>query len=190
MKKFMPWIIIGALVLICCFTACGAYNGIVEKSNLAEQKWADVESAYQRRSDLIPNIVNTVKGYATHEKSTLEEIVAERAKATQPQINFDEINDQTLAQYQKAQGEVSQALGRLMAISENYPDLKASQNFAALQDELSGTENRINVARRDFNDAIKQYNTTIQTFPRNIIAGMFGYSKKSPFAAEAGAEKA
>lgn len=191
MKKSL-WILLIAVILVVITYSffVGRYNTMVDKGLVAEKAWADVETQYQRRSDLIPNFVNTVKGYAEHEKSTLEGVVEARSKATQSTISFDEINDQTLAKYQQAQGEISQALGRLLAITENYPDLKANQNFVALQDELAGTENRIAVARRDFNAAITDYNSYIKKFPTNIVAGMFGFSPKSLFAADAGAEKA
>ena len=153
-------------------------------------QWANVENQYQRRADLIPNLVNTVKGYAAHEETTLTEVVEARAKATQTQINFNELNEQTLAQYTQAQGELSSALSRLMAISEAYPDLKANQNFRDLQTQLEGTENRIATERRRFNEMVKSYNVYVQQFPRNLIAGMFGFTPKRFFAAEPGAEKA
>ncbi len=139
---------------------------------------------------MIPNLVNTVKGYASHEKQTLEDVVNARTKATQITINPEELSAEKIAEYQKAQGEVSSALGRLLAISESYPDLKANQNFLELQAQLEGTENRISVARREFNETSKDYNTQIRRFPKNILAGIFGFSKMSYFEAEAGAEKA
>lgn len=182
-------IVIALLAIICVFSACSAYNGLVGKRASAEEAWANVEANYQRRADLIPNFVNTVKGYAAHESQTLEAIVAERANATQPKINFDQLNDQSIAKYQEAQNQINGMFGRLMAISENYPDLKASQNFLALQDELSGTENRITNARRDFNKTVKEYNVALQTFPRNIIASMFGFTPKVMFASDEGADK-
>lgn len=182
-------IVIALLAIICVFSACSAYNGLVGKRASAEEAWANVEANYQRRADLIPNFVNTVKGYAAHESQTLEAIVAERANATQPKINFDQLNDQSIAKYQEAQNQINGMFGRLMAISENYPDLKASQNFLALQDELSGTENRITNARRDFNKTVREYNVALQTFPRNIIASMFGFTPKVMFASDEGADK-
>lgn len=191
MKKnlWILLIIVAVIVVIFSFFG-GKYNAMVDKSTTAEKAWANVETQYQRRADLIPNFVNTVKGYAEHEKSVLEGVVQARAQATQTKISFDEINDGTLAKYQQSQGEISQALGRLLAITENYPDLKANQNFAALQDELAGTENRIAVARKDFNEAITDYNVYVKKFPNNIIAGMFSFTPKAMFASEAGAEKA
>lgn len=182
-------IVVAGIVVLYSFFA-GTYNSMVEKQQVAEKAWANIETQYQRRSDLIPNFVSTVKGYAAHEQTTLEGVVEARSKATQTQINFDDINDQTLAKYQQSQGEISQALGRLMAISESYPDLKANQNFIALQDELSGTENRIAVARKDFNEAVTDYNMYVKRFPTNMLAAMFGFSSKALFAAEAGSEKA
>lgn len=190
MKKYILWAaIIAAVVIVISFFA-GTYNSLVNKKIAAEGAWANVESQYQRRLDLIPNLVSTVKGYASHEQMTLIDVVEQRAKATQPQIKFDDLSDENLAKYQAAQGEIGAALGRLMAIGESYPDLKASTNFLNLQDELSGTENRINKARIDFNTSIKEYNVYVQKFPRNIIAGMFGFTQKSFFEATQGAEKA
>lgn len=153
-------------------------------------QWANVETQYQRRADLIPNLVNTVKGYATHEKETLEGVVAARSQATQIKVDAADLTPEKLAQYQKAQGAVTSALGKLLAITENYPDLKANQNFLELQAQLEGTENRINVARKNFNDAAQAYNTNIRRFPKNIFAGMFGFDKKAYFEAEEGSEKA
>lgn len=192
MNKKSLWIlliVVAGIVIIYSFFA-GKYNTMVDKSMEVEKSWANVETQYQRRSNLIPNFVATVKGYAEHEKNTLEGVVEARSKATQTTIKFDDINDQTLAKYQQSQGEISQALGKLLAITENYPDLKANANFVALQDELSGTENRIAVARKDYNTSVTDYNGYVKKFPTNIVAGMFGFSPKSMFAAEAGAEKA
>lgn len=191
MKKglIILFVVVVAIVMIYSFFA-GRYNTMVEKQQVAEKAWANVENQYQRRSDLIPNFVNTVKGYAEHEKSTFEGVVDARAKATQTQIKFDDINDQTLAKYQQSQGEITHALGRLMAITENYPDLKASQNFVALQDELASTENRIAVARRDYNETVTDYNMYVKKFPTNMLVAMFGFAPKALFAAEAGAEQA
>ena len=153
-------------------------------------KWANVETQYQRRADLIPNLVNTVKGYATHEKTTLENVVKARSEATQVKVNPEDLTPERLAEFQKAQGNVSAALGRLLMVAENYPQLKANQNFLELQSQLEGTENRITVARKDFNDAAKAYNVAIRRFPKNILAAIFGFDKKSYFEAESGAEKA
>lgn len=190
MKKYIKWGILVAVIVIFVSFFVGTYNSLVDKRIGAEGAWANVESQYQRRLDLIPNLVNTVKGYASHEQETLVQVVEQRAKATQPQIKFDDITNEKLAQYQAAQGEMGAALSRLMAIGESYPDLKASANFLKLQDDLAGTENRINKARIDFNSAIKEYNVYLQKFPRNIIAGMFGFTAKNFFEASAGADKA
>ena len=166
------------------------YNGLVTMDENVSGQWANVETQYQRRADLIPNLVNTVKGYATHEKETLEGVVAARSQATQIKVDAADLTPEKLAQYQKAQGAVTSALGKLLAITENYPDLKANQNFLELQAQLEGTENRINVARKNFNDAAQAYNTNIRRFPKNIFAGMFGFDKKAYFEAEEGSEKA
>ena len=191
MKKGI-WILAIVLVLIfgIFFWFKGTYNNLVERSQQVAGQWANVENQYQRRADLIPNLVNTVKGYAQHEESTLEGVVDARAKATQMQLNFSDLNEQTLAKYAQAQGELSSALNRLMAISEAYPDLKANQNFLDLQTQLEGTENRSATERRRFNETVQSYNVYVQQFPRNLIAGMFGFTPKSFFAAEAGAQKA
>lgn len=191
MKKGI-WILVIVIVVVLgiFFWLKGTYNGLVTRSQEVAAQWANVENQYQRRADLIPNLVNTVKGYATHEKSTLEGVVDARAKATQVQVNFDDLNEQTLAKYAQAQGELSSALSRLLAVSEAYPDLKANQNFRDLQTQLEGTENRIAVERRRFNETVQSYNVYLQQFPRNLIAGMFGFTPKSFFAAEAGADKA
>ena len=181
--------ILVAILATMTFTSC-TYNKLVEQEETVEQKWADVQTQYQRRADLIPNLVNTVKGYAAHESETLEAVVAARSRATQFTLNADELTPEKLAEYQAAQGEVSQALGRLLAISENYPDLKANEQFSELQAQLEGTENRIAEARRIYNEAVQTYNVSVRRFPNNIWAMIFGFEKKSPFAAEAGAEKA
>ena len=188
MKKSI--IIILAVVAILVIWAVSVYNGLVTMDENVSGQWANVETQYQRRADLIPNLVNTVKGYATHEKETLEGVVAARSQATQIKVDAADLTPEKLAQYQKAQGAVTSALGKLLAITENYPDLKANQNFLELQAQLEGTENRINVARKNFNDAAQAYNTNIRRFPKNIFAGMFGFDKKAYFEAEEGSEKA
>lgn len=191
MKKGLWILLIVVAVVVMIFSYFqGTYNSLVTHREAVSKQWADVESQYQRRADLIPNLVSTVKGYAAHESKTLESVVEARSKATQTTIQFDQINDQTLAQFQKVQGELSSALSRLMAISESYPDLKANENFRELQVQLEGTENRIATERRRFNESVQTYNVYVQKFPRNIIAGMFGFTPKSFFAAEAGAEQA
>lgn len=162
---------------------------MVSKQESVTQAWSNVENQYQRRSDLIPNLVNTVKGYATHEKSTLEEVINARAKATQITVSPENLTPEKLRTYQKAQGDVSSALGKLMAISENYPNLKANENFIELQAQLEGTENRISVARHDFNQTTQEYNSYVRRFPQIIFAGILGFDKKGYFEAEQGTEK-
>lgn len=190
MKKNKGLIITIVVIVLVALWGILSYNGLVEMDEKVSNKWANVETQYQRRSDLIPNLVNTVKGYAKHESQTLEAVMAARSQATQVKIDPSNCTPQQLAAYQKAQGDVTTALGKLLAITENYPDLKANQNFLELQSQLEGTENRINVARKDFNDSAKEYNTSLRRFPRNIIASMFGFEKRNYFEAEAGAEKA
>lgn len=188
--KNLTAIIIVAVALLLVLWGVSGYNGIVEMDENVNNQWANVEAQYQRRTDLIPNLVNTVKGYATHEKSTLEAVMQARSQATQVKIDPANCTPEQLAAYQKAQGDVTTALGKLLAITENYPQLKANENFMELQSQLEGTENRITVARRDFNAAAKEYNTVIRKFPKNIIASMGGFEKHNYFEAEAGAEKA
>ena len=179
-----------ALVAIIALWAMSAYNKLVVADESVTTEWANVESQYQRRADLIPNLVKTVKGYAAHEQETLDAVVSARAKATQMTVDAKDLTPEKLQEYQAAQGEVGAALGRLLMITENYPDLKANQNFMALQEQLEGTENRIQVARQKFNLTAKTYNTSIRRFPTNILAGMFGFESKAYFEAEAGADKA
>lgn len=190
MKKNKGLIITIVVIVLVALWGILSYNGLVEMDEKVSNQWANVETQYQRRSDLIPNLVNTVKGYAKHESQTLEAVMAARSQATQVKIDPSNCTPQQLAAYQKAQGDVTTALGKLLAITENYPDLKATDNFKMLQEQLEGTENRINVARKDFNDSAKEYNTSLRRFPRNIIASMFGFEKRNYFEAEAGAEKA
>ena len=179
-----------ALVAIIALWAMSAYNKLVVADESVTTEWANVESQYQRRADLIPNLVSTVKGYAAHEQETLDAVVSARAKATQMTVDAKDLTPEKLQEYQAAQGEVGAALGRLLMITENYPDLKANQNFMALQEQLEGTENRIQVARQKFNLTAKTYNMSIRRFPTNILAGMFGFESKAYFEAEAGADKA
>ena len=183
---------IGIIVVIAAVAMwlISAYNGLVSKDESVSTAWSNVENQYQRRADLIPNLVNTVKGYAEHEKETLEAVVAARSKATQMTIDADNLTPEKLKEYQKAQGEIGSALGRLLAITENYPNLKANENFKELQAQLEGTENRISVERRNFNEVARSYNTAIRTFRRTIIAGMLGFDKRPYFEAEEGANKA
>ena len=182
-------IFIGVIVVIVLWAISG-YNALVNMDEGVTNKWSNVETQYQRRADLIPNLVNTVKGYAKHESQTLEAVMQARSQATQVKIDPSNCTPEQLAAYQKAQGDVTSALGKLLAITENYPDLKANQNFLELQSQLEGTENRITVARKDFNDAANVYNASIRRFPKNILAGIFGFEKHAYFEAEAGAEKA
>ena len=188
MKKSI--IIIIAVVAVIVIWAVSMYNGLVTMDESVNSQWANVETQYQRRADLIPNLVNTVKGYASHEKETLEGVVEARSKATQMQVNANDLTLEKLAEYQKAQGAVTSALGKLLAITENYPDLKANQNFLELQAQLEGTENRINVARTNFNNAAQAYNTAIRRFPKSLFASMFGFDKHAYFEAAEGTETA
>ena len=190
MKKGTITIIIVAIVAIIAFWAISGYNSLVSMDENVSNQWANIETQYQRRADLIPNLVNTVKGYAAHEKETLEGVIAARSQATQIKVDPTDLTPEKLAEYQKAQGQLATALGKLLAITENYPDLKANQNFLELQAQLEGTENRINVARKNFNDSAKAYNTAIRRFPKNILAGMFGFDKRAYFEAAEGAEQA
>ena len=185
-KGYIVLIVIAVVVLSIFFWFKGAYNGMVNMREAVSAQWSNVEYQYQRR----PNLVNTVKGYASHEENTLTEVVNARAKATQMQLNIDQLDEATLKKLSNVQGELSSALSRLMAISENYPDLKANQNFLDLQAQLEGTENRIAVERRKFNDVARSYNAFILQFPRNLVAGMFGFTSKPYFEANAGAENA
>lgn len=182
-------IIIAAIVAIVGY-CMSSYNTLVGQDEAVGTAWSNVENQYQRRVDLIPNLVNTVKGYASHEKETFEAVVSARAKATQTTVDVDDLTPEKIAAYQKAQGELGSALGRLLAITENYPELKANENFKELQAQLEGTENRISTERHKFNEVAKTYNTSIRRFPKNIIASMFGFEKRPYFEAQEGAEKA
>jgi LemA protein len=177
-------------ILILGGCACSGYNNMVKLDENVKGMWGRVQSDYQRRTDLIPNLVNTVKGAANFEQQTLTNVMEARAKATQVQINADNLTPDKIAQFQQAQGQLSSSIGRLLAVVENYPDLKATQNFRDLQAQLEGTENRIKVSRNDFNGAVQTYNSTIRSFPNNIFAGMFGFASKGYFTAEPGSEKA
>ena len=188
MKK--STIIVIALVAIVAIWAVSGYNSLVKMDESVSTAWSNVENQYQRRADLIPNLVNTVKGYAAHEKETLEAVMSARSKATQMTVDADNLTPEKLQEYQKAQGEIGAALGRLLAITEAYPDLKANENFKELQAQLEGTENRISVERRNFNEVARSYNTAVRTFPKTIIASMFGFDKRPYFEAEEGSNKA
>ncbi len=189
-KNVLITIIVLAVIGMIAAWLIGRYNIMVTMEENVENAWGQVENQYQRRMDLIPNLVSTVKGYATHEQSTYTAVMEARAKATQITIDPANATPEQLAAYQNAQGELSQALGRLLAVAENYPELKANENFKQLMDQLEGTENRITFARNTFNDTAKEYNTFIRRFPANIVASMFGFQYKPYFKAEEGAEKA
>jgi LemA protein len=193
MKKFIPLIVILGVIALVALSLTGQYNKVVGLQEGVDGQWANVENVYQRRADLIPNLVETVKGYAEHERETLEAVVSARAKATQvtAELTPEAMNDPAaLQKFQAAQGELSSALGRLMVVMERYPDLKANQGFLDLQAQLEGTENRITVERRRFNEMAQGYNTTIRKFPMAMLAGMFGFEKKAYFEAAEGSEKA
>ena len=188
MKK--TWIIIIAVIAVIAIYGVSSYNSMVSQEEAVGTAWSNVENQYQRRADLIPNLVNTVKGYAAHEKETFDAVVSARAKATQTTVSIDDLTPEKMEAYQRAQGEVGSALSRLLAVTENYPELKANENFQTLQAQLEGTENRISVERRNFNDVARAYNTSIRRFPKNIFAGMFGFEKRPYFEAQEDAEKA
>lgn len=189
-KSHIILIVIAVIILSIFFWFKNTYNGMVTMQENVSAQWSNVENQYQRRLDLIPNLVNTVKGYAEHEQNTLNGVVEARAKATQMQINLDNLDEATMKKLNAVQGELSTALSRLMAISENYPDLKANENFRDLQAQIEGTENRIAVERRKFNNTARAYNTSIRQFPQNMLAGMFGFTPKPYFEANAEAENA
>lgn len=189
-KGIIAIIAVIAIVFVIGSWAAKAYNSMVGVQEQATTALANVQSTYQRRADLIPNLVETVKGYAAHEKQTLEDVVAARSKATSITLDPANMTPEKLKEFQQAQGELGSALGRLIAIQENYPDLKANENFKDLQVQLEGTENRINEARNKYNQAVQTYNVEIRSFPQNIFAGLFGFDKMNKFEAEAGAEKA
>lgn len=193
MKSKSTLIIIALIIglgLIFFFIGISMNNGLVGKEEAVNGQWAQVQNAYQRRADLIPNLVSTVKGYAAHEQQTLQGVVEARAKATQMNVNADQLTEENLKKYQEAQGQLGAALGRLLAVQENYPDLKANTNFLALQDELAGTENRISTERKRFNDMVQEYNKSIRTFPRSIVASISGFEKKAYFEADAASQSA
>jgi len=183
-------LVILGLILILGVWGCSGYNGLVKQDETVKNMWNNVQSSYQRRTDLIPNLVNTVKGEKDFEQQTLIGIVEARAKATQVKVDPANITPEKLAEFQQAQAGVTSALGRLLAVVENYPNLKANEGFRALQAELAGTENRINVARNDYNNSINIYNTKVRSFPMNLFSGMFGFKAKEGFKAEVGADKA
>jgi len=187
MKKLIVYFF--GLVVLLSQTSCG-YNEMVAKDENVSAKWAQVQNAYQRRADLVPNLVNTVKGAANFEKSTLTDVINARAKATSIQVSPENLTPENIARFQEAQGQLSGSLSRLLATVESYPELKANQNFLELQAQLEGTENRISVERMHFNEAVQDYNTYIRSVPRNIFAGWFGFERKTPFAADPAAQRA
>lgn len=187
MKKWM--IALGVVTLLAIF-GFKTYNGLVTKDEAVATAWSNVETQYQRRADLIPNLVNTVKGYAAHESETLESVIAARSAATSINLTAEELTPEKIAEYQAAQQQVRSALGRLIAIAENYPDLKVNQNFLELQAQLEGTENRIAVARKEFNEIAQAYNVAVRRFPANIVASLCGFEKKAYFEADATAAQA
>ena len=189
MNKKTLFIILGIVAVVVVW-AVGGYNGLVTRQEKVNEAWANVETVYQRRADLIPNLVSTVKGYAAHEQETLQSVTEARAKATAMTIDPSTATPEEVASWQRAQQEVSSALGRLLAISESYPDLKANQNFLELQQQLEGTENRISTERRKYNEVVRGYNASIRRFPKNILAGVFGFEKMTMFEAQEGAEVA
>lgn len=189
MKKTI-WIVVLAIIAIIGIWMVSSYNSLVNSEETVSNAWSKVETVYQRRADLIPNLVNTVKGYASHESSTLESVIAARSKATQITVDAENLTPEKLAAYQNAQGELQAALGKLLALSESYPDLKANENFLSLQQQLEGTENRIATERMRFNEATKKFNTSVRKFPTNIIASIFGFEKKAYFEAQEGSETA
>lgn len=189
-KGLVVLLVVAAVVFGLYLWFKGNYNNMVKLDEGVQAAWSQVENVYQRRADLIPNLVATVKGYAAHEQETLEGVISARSKATQITVDPENLTPEELAKFQKAQGELGSALGKLLAITENYPDLKANTNFLELQSQLEGTENRITVERQKFNETARVYNTTIRQFPKNIVAGMFGFEKKPYFEAQAGAEQA
>ena len=179
-----------AFILLLGGCGCSGYNGLVQKDQNVKSKWANVESDYQRRADLIPNLVNTVKGAANFEQETITAVIEARSKATQTTVNANDLSPEKIAEFQKAQGQLSGAIGRLLVSVERYPELKATEAFRDLQAQLEGTENRIKVSRNDFNAAVQDYNTSVNKFPMVLFSGLFGFNEKGYFTAEAGSEKA
>jgi LemA protein len=178
-----------AIVLILVFMGCGGYNGLVKQDEVVKNKWNNVQSDYQRRADLIPNLVSTVKGEANFEQTTLTNVIEARAKATSIRVDPNDLTPEKVQQFQQAQGQLSVALGRLLAVSENYPNLQTNQAFQGLQAQLEGTENRIKVSRNDYNEAVAAYNVKVRSFPMNILSGLFGFKPREGFTADAGSEK-
>ena len=189
MKKIV-FAVIGVVILLIIFAGCNGYNSLVKMDVDVQTKWSNVETQYQRRADLIPNLVSTVKGAAKFEQGTLTAVIEARSSASKITIDPDKLNAENIEKYQAAQGQITQALGKLMVLTENYPELKATQQFSDLSAQLEGTENRITVARKDFNESVQAYNTKVRSFPNNLTAGMFGFAPKAAFKADAGAQNA
>lgn len=189
-KSTVIMLVIAAVIVLLGFGTCGAYNGMVEKQEAATTAFSNVQAAYQRRADLIPNLAKTVQAYAKHERETFEAVTKARASVGQMKVDASNLTPEKLKQFDAAQGELTQALGKLMVVAERYPELKANENFHSLQIQLEGTENRINEARRLYNDAVQAYNQDVRTFPNVVFAGMFGFERMEKFEAAAGAEKA
>ena len=189
-SKWTPWLVVLAVLVVIAMFMVNAYNSMVNTQETATTALADVQATYQRRADLIPNLAKTVQAYAKHEKTTLTEVINARAAATQIKLDADNLTPEKIRQSESAQGQLAQALGRLMVVAERYPDLKANQNFHSLQIQLEGTENRINEARQKYNEAVQDYNQTIRRFPNVLVAGMFGFDKMVKFEAAAGSDKA
>ena len=189
-KKTNTIILIVGVVVLIAFWFIGKYNGLVNKEENVNSKWAQVENVYQRRADLIPNLVATVKGYAEHEQQVLTDVIAARSKATSVNFNADNLTEENIQAFQAAQDQLSGALSRLLVTVEKYPDLKANENFRDLQVQLEGTENRISVSRKEFNNAVQTYNVAVRRFPANLLASLFGFERKAAFSADEGAEKA
>lgn len=189
-KKFIPIIIVAAVVVILVAWGVSVYNGLVVKDENCSKQWSKVESQYQRRMDLIPNLVNTVKGYASHEEATLLKVIEARNQASQVKVDAENMTQEQLNEFQKSQENLSSAIRGLNIVVEQYPDLKANQNFLELQSQLEGTENRIAVERQRYSDVVNEYNTSVRRFPNSIFASMFGFDKKPYFEAQTGAENA
>ena len=189
-KSNIILLVIAVVIVLICFGGCSAYNGMVDKQEAATTALADVQATYQRRADLIPNLAKTVQAYAKHEKETFEAVTKARASVGQIKLDASTLTPEKMKQFEQAQGQLSEALGKLMVVAERYPELKANENFHSLQIQLEGTENRINETRQQYNAAVQDYNQTVRRFPNVIFAGMFGFNRMEKFEAAAGAEKA
>lgn len=190
MKRSLPLLIILGVVVLFLFWGCGRYNGLVQQDENVKRVWANVQTQYQRRADLIPNLVNTVKGEAAFERGTLNDVISARARATSVNVSPENLTPENIEQFQAAQSQLSGALSRLLVTVEQYPTLRANEGFRNLQAQLEGTENRITVARNDYNQAVNEYNVQVRTFPNNLIAGSMGFRQRPPFQAAAGSETA